>query len=129
MLAGKTIVDAQNQPEPDHECGPYCFQSAETVAREIINETDQWKRGTHNWRNRVMVVTRCGCAGCEIALRADEWQYKQRPLTTEEQRSFKAEYGQVSFLLLSLDLSPSTRIRGFILNGRKNGWNLSVEKR
>ena len=112
----------------DHECGDYCYEQADTVAREIIKETDHWKRQIHDWQKRVMVVTRCGHAGCEISLRDNEWQYKQRALTSDEREGLIREYGRSASLLLVLGFNDSTKIRGFILNGRADGWNLSIER-
>jgi hypothetical protein len=56
-----------------------------------------------------------------------EWQFKKRLLTIAEQRSFREEYGKQAPLLVGTNVTPRLRIRGFILNGRKDGWNLSVE--
>jgi hypothetical protein len=49
-------------------------------------------------------------------------------LSGDERQSFVLEYGRASTLLLSLEY-PSGKIRGFIFNGRHDGWNLSLELR
>lgn len=113
-----------------HECGDMCFYYAENVARENIKETGSWKLQSHDWTMRRMVVTHCGQAACEVTLARrtprPHWEYKRRYLTHEEKESFHAEYGRVHGLLVSGALSPDLQIRGFILNGRHDGWNFST---
>lgn len=113
-----------------HECGDYCFDSAENIARANIKETGTWKLQLHDWARRRMVVTRCGQAACEVTLASPShhpyWEYKRRYLTREETESFHAEYGRVHWLLVSGGIPTNLQIRGFILNGRHDGWNLST---
>lgn len=117
--AGETL-------ESDHECGAFCFDSAERIARLNIEETGEWKLALHDWSKRRMVVTRCGSAACEVRLASPGhhpyWEYTRRSLSPEEKGSFQAEFGRSHWLLL-LDF------RGFILNGRFNGWKPSVGPR
>lgn len=110
----------------DHECGPYCFDSAESMARANINETGGWKLSLHNWNRRTMVVTRCGEAACEVRRTRESWEYHRRSLTPEEKTSFHVEYGRVHWMLLAFSRSDARCIRGFILNGRHDGWNIST---
>lgn len=107
----------------------------ETLAREIITETGEWKQGivrAGDRKGKPMIVTRHGCCGCELTLEQGkshpDWTYQLRHLTTEENRTFHEEYGKVAPLLIGMSMSDGFQIRGFILNGREEGWNLSVRK-
>ncbi len=115
------------EPQSGHQCTDICFSDAENVARANIKETSGWKLQTHDWTKRRMVVTRCGQAACEVTLAHPTHhpyrEYRCRSLTTEEKASFRAEYGRAHWLLR---MSPDFEIRGFILNGRCDGWNISV---
>lgn len=118
----------------DHECDAYCFDSAESIARANIEETGEWKLRMHDWSKRRMVFTRCGAAACGVYLASPShhpyWEYERRLLTPEETVSFQAEFGRRHWLLLSgRKDGASSNIRGFILDGRYDGWNLSVGPR
>lgn len=125
---GQSASDGEG--DSDHTCDSFCFDQAEGVARAIIEETGSWKLNLHDWTKRVMVVTRDGRSACEIRLTSPGhhpyWTFRRRWLTREERESFRAEYGRSHWLLLGVGISERTQIRGFILNGRKDGWNLST---
>lgn len=108
-----------------HKCEQFCFDSAETIARQNIAETGSWKESLHDWSTRTMVVTRCGLAGCEVSKETgrSDWRFRRRALSPDERCSFRDEYGRVAPLLLTIEVMA---IRGFILNGRHDGWNLST---
>lgn len=116
----QAVAHGNMDSDSDHECGDYCFYSAESIARANIKETGDWKLTLHDWSSRRMIVTRCGTAACEVSLDGSQWQYKKRKLSTEERASFRVEYGRTHWMLLG------DNVRGFVLNGRYNGWNLSV---
>lgn len=108
-----------------------CVNFLETTAREIMQETGEWKQAILRSRTvKRIFVTHRGCCGCEITLpegaNHPDWQYTRRNLTLAERESFHAEYGQQAPLLLDTNITPTMRIRGFILDGRREGWNLSV---
>lgn len=110
-----------------------CANFLETTAREIMEETGEWKQAILKNRTvKRMLVTRTGCCGCEITLpkgsNHPDWQYTRRNLTLAERESFNAEYGRQASFLLGMDISPTMRVRGFILDGRREGWNLSVRR-
>lgn len=110
-----------------------CINFLEATAREIMVETGEWKQGIIRSRSvKRMLVSRWGCCGCEITLPENanhpDWQYVRRNLTLAEKESFHREYGQQAPLLLGLEVSPGLKVRGFILDGREMGWNLSVER-
>lgn len=116
-------------------CGNPCF-GVEAVAREIMTETGDWKEELtkHRSKNLPMVVTRYGCCGCEITLREGthhpDWTYTTRLLTEHEQKTFREEYGNTAPLILALAPTDARfEYRGFILNGRREGWNFSVRQR
>jgi hypothetical protein len=123
--------------QPFNECA-HCgalFSSNETLAREIIAETGGWKRDLLRSRKRKdlpMVASRQGCCGCEIRLNdkhhEGEWTYHLRALTTHEKQAFQQEYGRSAALLLHQQMGDGFKVRGFILNGRKEGWNISVKR-
>jgi hypothetical protein len=117
--------------DDDHDCSDSCYHAAEKVAREIIKETGHWKIGLHDWTKRRMVVTQCGNAACEVGLEAlgtpPVWMYRRRRLTSEEKDSFRAEYGRSHDLILCFRRDGERFLfRGFVLNGREDGWNLSA---
>jgi hypothetical protein len=126
-------VLAENNDNDDHQCGDSCFYAAETVAREIIKETGHWKIGLHDWSKRRMVVTQCGNAACEVRLASPShypyWEYCRRRMTSEERASFRAEYGRSHQLILCFRRDGEGFLfRGFVLNGRQDGWNLSMDR-
>lgn len=117
----------RNMSTPDvHDCNAFCFDAAEMLARRNIQETGDWKLKLHDWSNRTMVVTRCGAAACEVSREGAIWKYSRRSLTPKEASEFRAEYGRSHWLLMSQGASGGKSIRGFILNGRHDGWNLSI---
>lgn len=105
-----------------------CSTMLETLARESIAETAQWKRELGLPRKgQPMVYSLYGCCGCEVTVDAKgEWVFTTRPLTQSEQASFKEEYGNQAPLMLAMNPTKSLEIRGYVLNGRREGWNLSV---
>lgn len=108
-----------------------CANFLETTAREIMTETGEWKQAILRGRSvKWILVTLKGCCGCEITLpkgaNHPDWRYVRRNLTTTEREAFHAEYGQQAPLLLGTNITPIMKIRGFILNGRQEEWNLSV---
>lgn len=110
-----------------------CVNFLEITAREMMEETGEWKQAILKSRtNKRMLVTHRGCCGCEIALLAGanhpDWKYTRRNLTPSERESFHAQYGQQASFLRGLQITPTMQIRGFILNGRQEGWNYSVRQ-
>lgn len=110
-----------------------CANFLEATAREMMEETGEWKQAILKSRtNKRMLVTHGGCCGCEIALpegaKHPDWQYTRRNLTPAERESFHLEYGQQAPFLRGLQITPTAQIRGFILNGRQEGWNYSVRQ-
>lgn len=112
------------------ECMP---ELAENLAREIMSDTGEWKESILRTRSkdRPMLATRYGCCGCEVSLASGahhpDWTYKVRPLTSAERSSFRQEYGNMAGYLLHTGPSDSRfEYRGFILNGRREGWNVSI---
>lgn len=110
-----------------------CVTFLETTAREIIEETGEWKQAIFRSRtNKRALVTHRGCCGCEVTLpegaNHPDWRYTRRNLTPAERESFHKEYGQQASFLLGMDIAPTMRIRGFILDGRREGWNFSVRQ-
>lgn len=128
--AAQSVGGGDDSSDPDHVCDSVCFVQAEALARTIIRETGSWKLHLYDWTKRVMVVTRDGQSACEIGLASPShnpyWTFKRRWLTHEERESFQAEYGRSHWLLMGVGISETIPIRGFILNGRKDGWNLST---
>lgn len=127
-LASANIGHADNYD--DHQCNDTCFHIAQDLARAIIEEMGDSKIGLHGWTKRKMVVTRCGNAACEITLASSSrhpyWEHRQRHLTHEEKTSFRAEYGRSHWLILCFRQGDPFAYRGFILNGRRDGWDLSI---
>lgn len=124
MVGGDTRSTAAVETG-EHRCNDYCLSAAEAVARANIKETGGWKLELHDWSARRMIVTRCGRAGCEVSMKGAQWAFAPRRLASDEIVSFRNEYGVSHWLLLA---SNDLRIRGFIYNGRHDGWNLSVER-
>lgn len=126
-LPSVTRASASRRPSDNHQCDDYCFDAAEVIARANIAETGDWKLRLYDWRKRSMIVTRCGVAACEVSRastpREPHWEYRRRSLTSDEQSSFRAEYGRSHWLLLGFS---ANNIRGFILNGRHDGWSIST---
>jgi Ni,Fe-hydrogenase I small subunit len=95
-----------------------------------MDETGEWKQDLIRTRTCPLVFTFYGCCGCEVSLpkgaEHPDWNYVRRNLTNNEHASFHDEYGRQAELLLHLEISKNLNIRGFVLNGRKLGWNLSV---
>lgn len=132
-IAYVPISEAQAESINRHYATCECSgMMVEALAHEIINETGGWKEHILSTRKNggPMVVTRHGCCCIEIALKDGshhpDWTYTYRQLTIEERRSFHEEYGNSAPLLTCLTFNPTMEIRGFILNGRREGWNLSV---
>lgn len=132
VCRGRAVAGNAFTPEPlcDNQM---CANFLETTAREIMEETGDWKEGI--LRNRTvkrMLITRYGCCGCEVTLPTGSshpnWRYSRRNLTRAERDSFHAEYGRQAPLLLGTNITPTMQIRGFILDGRREGWNLSVRR-
>lgn len=129
-LAPRITAYTDNSTDDSHQCVDMCFSVAEDVARANIRETGKWKLQLHDWTKRRMVVTRCGQAACEVTMTGPShhpyWEYKRRYLTHEEKTSFHVEYGRSHDLILLFRRDDPFLFRGFILNGRQDGWNLSV---
>lgn len=105
------------------------FEQVEQLARVIIAETGEWKESLE--RRGPMVVTCHGREACEITLPKNahhpDWVFQRRMLTESEKASFEAEYGRSGhYLILGQQMGTKRQIRGFILNGRLDGWQLSV---
>lgn len=123
--------DANFKHGPD--CEDSCAWFNKKLAVRIMDETGDWKetvRDRANGKNPI-VVTRAGGHCCEVTLQEGahhpNWSYKTRLLTKEEHRRFLEEYGQAASLLLGMNVSESMQIRGFIFNGRVEGWNISTD--
>lgn len=118
---------------PDEKRAPctrwFCENFLELTAREFIQETGDWKKEMGLPRaGKPMVYSFYGCCGCQISLDKDgNWQYERRSLTVGEHRAFKEEYGNQAYLLHGLEVGNAFQIRGFVLNGRKEGWSLSTK--
>jgi hypothetical protein len=130
--AAAVITTGQVQAESVSacECSPWLVES---LAREITTETGEWKEAILRTRDKSkpMVVTRYGCCGCEINLpigaHHPDWTYTARSLTAQERSTFKREYGNMAgYLLHSGPSDGRFEYRGFILNGRREGWNVSI---
>lgn len=108
----------------------HCRLSLESVARQNIEETKNWKACALRERgDPYSLFTFYGCCGCEVIppdTGRTDWTFKRRNLTPSERKSFHGEYGRQAGLLLCTDMGSGMKIRGFILNGRKVGWNLST---
>lgn len=135
ILEGDSRPPISPEPTISKSCDrpTACKQRTEDLARKIMSETGEWKetiRDRRDGRNPIVVTVR-GCCCCEVTLldgaHDPEWTFKTRALTVEERQSFHAEYGQQAALLFAMGFPEQRyRIRGFILNGRIPGWNLSV---
>lgn len=119
-----TLKDLSEQ----HVCGSYCRERVDRVARRIIEETGEWKQSLG--RRGAMIVTDHGQVCCEIVLPADaqhpEWEFTVRDMASRERESFAFEYGHAGFWYLLGQQMGSRQVRGFIHNGRLDGWQLSV---
>lgn len=121
---------AHQVPRADDEAR-FRFERVEQLARAFIAETGAWKEDLG--RHGPMVVTLNGQEACEITLpegaHHPDWIFECRMLTESERLSFLAEYGRVGYSLILRQVIGGREIRGFILNGRQDGWQLSVGKR
>jgi hypothetical protein len=109
--------------------------NVESLARDLMAETGEWKetiRDRSDGKNPIIVTRRGDCV-CEVRLpngkHHPDWEYKVRTITDDERAAFKEEYGNVAPLLLGMPMGTDYEIRGFVLNGRIKGWNLSAKKR
>jgi hypothetical protein len=116
------------------ECDPQGPFGVESLARVLMAETGEWKEQIRDRRDgkNPIIFTHRGCCCCEISLQAGahhpDWTYKVRPLSADELSEFRCEYGNTADLLTSVSLGNGMGIRGFVLNGRIPGWNLSVQQ-
>lgn len=130
IVSGRAIagnVLTAHEPLCDKE---RCRLFLEPTTRQNIEETKTWKHYALRERgDPYSLFTFYGCCRCEAIppdAKRTEWTFKRRNLTTGERESFHYEYGQQASFLLCTDMESGMRIRGFILNGRKAGWNLST---
>lgn len=130
IVGGTTIASnasAPHQPLCDRK---WCGLFLETTARQNIEETKKWKADALRDRgDSHSLFTFYGCCGVEATpptAKNAEWTFQRRNLTLSERDSFHREYGQQAPLLLCVDIGSGARIRGFVLNGRTAGWNLST---
>lgn len=107
-----------------------CGLFLESTARQNIEETKTWKAYALRERgDAYSLFTFYGCCGCEMIPPDDtnaQWRFRRRNLTAVERELFYHEYGQQAPLLLTGGIAIGARIRGFVLNGRRAGWNFST---
>jgi len=112
----------------EHYCDEWCGRRAEKLARASIAISGNWKKELH--RHGPMIYTVCGVTGCEVWLSNPShhpyWEYRVRPMTDAERQSFLDHYGRAGRLcLVGMPLGSAT-VRGFVLNGRLDGWQFST---
>src|SRR5687767_9582711 len=100
ISGGAAMAKVEERYAPDHECDEFCYQTVDALARQIMRETGEWTetvRDRRDGRNPI-VVTRRGCACCEVTLGAGkhdpDWTYKTRQMTLVERVSFREQYGK-----------------------------------
>lgn len=131
LLGSVTPAQHVTELSDTHVCSRLCEYHADKLARQIIAETGEWKQSLE--RHGPMVVTTHGQVCCEITLplgkRHPDWTFTPRSMTRDEQESFMLAYGKAGFWYLLNSSIGSGRLRGFILNGRTDGWNVSVSRK
>lgn len=105
-----------------------CEWRALTVAKEYIAETGEWNQYVRGRIGRPLIYTVCGGTCCEVSLRGShpDWEFTTRRMRPDEIKSFREEFGRTNWLLLGIKLQSNMTVRGFVLDGRREGWNISV---